>query len=290
MSFIRDRLPALRNRAFVASDLALLPLCAVVAFAARYDGLDHPEVRSMLRVFVLSVVPIKVLLLLWLGLYRRLWRYASVADVERLVLGAGACAAVDIVLGTVGLRSLGVLGGRISYAVILLDACLSAVAIALPRLAIRVAMRPARRQRDAGFRRTIVVGAGAAGGLIVRELAENSQLGMVPVALLDDDPRKHGLRLHNVPVLGNLGALERVASADDAERVFRFVRPEPAADRAPFRDMIVAHGSALTREPSPVSTKSSQERSTSTRCARSRSRISCAASRSRRISSRLRRW
>jgi hypothetical protein len=38
---------------------------------------------------------------------------------------------------------------------------------------------------------------------------------------------------------------ERVASADDAERVFRFVRPEPAADRAPFRDMIVAHGSAL---------------------------------------------
>ena len=38
---------------------------------------------------------------------------------------------------------------------------------------------------------------------------------------------------------------ERVAPADDAERVFRFVRPEPAADRAPFRDMVVAHGSAL---------------------------------------------
>ena len=58
MNFFRDRLPALRNRAFFASDLVLLPLCAVVAFAARYDGLDHPEVRNMLRIFVLAVVPL----------------------------------------------------------------------------------------------------------------------------------------------------------------------------------------------------------------------------------------
>lgn len=38
---------------------------------------------------------------------------------------------------------------------------------------------------------------------------------------------------------------ERVAPADDAEGVFRFVRPEPAADRASFRDMILAHGRAF---------------------------------------------
>jgi hypothetical protein len=38
---------------------------------------------------------------------------------------------------------------------------------------------------------------------------------------------------------------ERVTTADDAEDVFRFVRPEPAADRTPFRDMILTHGRAL---------------------------------------------
>src|SRR5688500_3238284 len=114
VSIIRDRLPALRNRAFFASDLILLPLCAVVAFAARYDGLDSPQVRDMLRVFVLSGVPLKVALLLWLGMYRRLWRYASVADMELLLLGAGACALVDILLGTVGLSALGLLSGRLS--------------------------------------------------------------------------------------------------------------------------------------------------------------------------------
>lgn len=40
-------------------------------------------------------------------------------------------------------------------------------------------------------------------------------------------------------------AFERVAPADDAEGVFRFVRPEPAADRASFRDMILVHGRAF---------------------------------------------
>ena len=83
---------------------------------------------------MLSAVPLKVLLLLWLGMYRRLWRYASVADVERLLVGAGACALVDILLGVFGLGALGLLPGRLSYGVILLDACLGALAIALPRL------------------------------------------------------------------------------------------------------------------------------------------------------------
>jgi FlaA1/EpsC-like NDP-sugar epimerase len=234
VSILRERLPALRNRAFFASDLVLLPLCAVVAFAARYDGLDAPGVRSMLLVFVLSGVPLKILLLLWLGLYRRLWRYASIADVELLLVGAGACALVDILLGVFGLGALGLLPGRLSYGVILLDACLGALAIALPRLGIRVARRE-RRYRDSGFRRTIIVGAGAAGGMIVRELSENSQLGMVPVAILDDDPKKHGLRLNNVPVLGELSALSRVAAAIGATDV---VIAMPTASGRTIREVV----------------------------------------------------
>ena len=242
MTLLRNRLPALRNRAFFVSDLVLLPLCAVIAFAARYDGLDAAAVREALPVFVLSAVPLKVLLLLWLGMYRRLWRYASVADVELLLVGAAACALVDILLGTFGLRALGLLSGRFSYGVILLDACLGGFAIALPRLGIRVARRE-RRYRDTGFRRTIVVGAGAAGGMIVRELLENAQLGMVPVAILDDDPRKHGLRLNNVPVLGELGALSKVAAAVQATEV---VIAMPTASGRTIREVVrEARGAGL---------------------------------------------
>ena len=215
--------------------MVLLPLCAAVAFAARFDGLDQPGVRHQLVVFVAAVVPLKLLLLLWVGLYRRLWRYASVADVEMVLVGAAACALVDLAVGTIGLRLVGLVPGRVSFAVILLDACLSGIAIALPRLAIRLLSQGKRRFRDQGFRRTIIVGAGAAGGLIVRELLENAHLGMVPVALLDDNPRKHGLRLHNVPVVGDLKMLERAARAIGATDV---VIAMPTAPGRAIRDVV----------------------------------------------------
>jgi FlaA1/EpsC-like NDP-sugar epimerase len=228
-------LPGLRNRAYFGLDMVLLPLCAAVAFAARFDGLDQAGVRHQLVAFVASAVPLKLLLLLWVGLYRRLWRYASVADVEMVLVGAVACAVVDFAVGTLGLRLVGLVPGRVSYAVILLDACLSGIAIALPRLAIRLLSQGKRRFRDQGFRRTIIVGAGAAGGLIVRELLENAHLGMVPVALLDDNPRKHGLRLHNVPVVGDLKMLERAARAIGATDVV--IAMPTAAGRA-IRDVV----------------------------------------------------
>ena len=222
-------------------DLIFLPIAAVVAFSARFEGPWSADLRLALAVFVACAVPLKLLLLLWLGLYRRLWRYASVTDLEMLIVGAGACALVDVVLGTVGLTAIGLLPGRLSYAVILLDACLSALMIALPRLGVRVIVRHQRRYRHDAFRRTIVVGAGAAGGMIVRELAENAQLGLVPVGMVDDDPRKHGLRLHNVPVLGPLSALERVATAIAATDV---VIAMPSAPGRTIREVVRAAGAA----------------------------------------------
>ena len=237
VSLLRRRLPGLRNRAFFAFDLVFLPIAAVVAFSARFEGPWAADVLRALQVFVASAVPLKLLFLFWLGLYRRLWRYASVTDLEMLIAGAAACAVVDVVLGTVGLRAIGLLPGRLSYAVILLDACLSALVIALPRLAVRVVARHQRRSRDDTFRRTIVVGAGVAGGMIVRELVENAQLGMVPVAILDDDPRKHGMRLHNVPVLGPLSALEKAASTIAATDV---VIAMPSAPGRTIREVVRA--------------------------------------------------
>jgi FlaA1/EpsC-like NDP-sugar epimerase len=229
------RLAALRNRAFFASDLILLSAAAVVAFAARYEGPWPSDAAGMLRAAILVGVPVKLLVLLALGLYRRLWRYASVADLERLVLGAGACAVVDGVLGLAVMPALGIIPHRLSYAVILLNACLCALAIALPRFTMRVLVRRGRHSRDESFRRTIVVGAGVAGGMIMRELTENAQLGMYPVALLDDDPTKRGQRLHNVPVVGSVSELPRVAGAVAATDV---VIAMPSASGRAIREVV----------------------------------------------------
>ena len=189
MNSLVRRISWLRNRVLFLSDLILILGCAFVAFAARYEGPWTLELTNTFRAFVVASLPLKIILLLVLGLYRRLWRYASVSDLEVLGAAAVACAVVDGVVGVLFIPLLGLMPDRISYAVLLLDACLCALAIALPRLTIRVLARRDRRARRTDARRAIVIGAGVAGGMIVRELVENAQLGIMPVALLDDDPQ-----------------------------------------------------------------------------------------------------
>ena len=230
-----DRIPRLRNRAFFVSDLLFLPLCALAAFKARYEGIWTPEISSLLRAFLVATVPLKLVTLIGLGIYRRLWRYASVSDVEMLLFAGAAFALIDGVFGIIILPGMGLTATRVSYAAVFLTTCLGALVIALPRLAVRLIARPDRRSRHNGSRRAIIVGAGAAGGMIVKELSENPQLGILPVAVLDDDPSKHRLRLNNIPVVGPLSALDRAASAVSATDV---VIAMPSASGRTVRDVV----------------------------------------------------
>jgi FlaA1/EpsC-like NDP-sugar epimerase len=56
----------------------------------------------------------------------------------------------------------------------------------------------------------VVIGAGDAAQLVVKEMQRNPALGYTPIGLLDDDPRKRNLRLHGVRVLGTTADLEHV--------------------------------------------------------------------------------
>ena len=187
------------------------------------------------------------------------------------------------------ISALGLTVAPISFDVILLDACLGAVAIAMPRIGVRLGARRERRTRNEFFRRTIIVGAGAAGGMIVRELVENTQLDMVPVAVLDDDPRKHGLRLNNVPVLGDLRALARIAEEIGATDV---VIAMPSAPGRVIREVVrEARAAGLETRTVPGIVRDPVGREMRERAPPDRdSRTCCAASRSRRTSSRSPRW
>ncbi len=60
-----------------------------------------------------------------------------------------------------------------------------------------------------GEGKILIIGAGDAGALVVRELQKNPQLDIEPVAYLDDDPEKQGMVIHGVPVVGTLDDLEK---------------------------------------------------------------------------------
>jgi FlaA1/EpsC-like NDP-sugar epimerase len=121
----------------------------------------------------------------------------------------------------VGLPALGLAESRMSYGVLLLDALLAAGGMAAPRIGVRILERRGARARgrDAGYLQlpgALIIGAGSAGQIAARELAARKSAGFRPVAFLDDDPRKQGLVVGDLPVLGSSEDMAKVALATGA--------------------------------------------------------------------------
>ena len=197
-----------RNRYLLVIDALLLSVAPLVAYALRFEGFSWaPEHRKTAMVFTAVAVPVSIAVFFVFGLYRRLWRYASIAELE-LMTAAGATAGVlSFVLGLWVLPLSGLTPTRVPLLVLFASALLVFAIIGTPRLLMRIAgWRSVRRQKKSD-RRILIAGAGAAGEAVVRELRANPELGMLPVGFVDDDLQKHGMRLSSLPVFGPLNMI-----------------------------------------------------------------------------------
>ena len=186
----------------------LLAVVPAIAYAIRFEGWTWgPAQRATAVLFTELSLPVSLLVFFLFGLYRRLWRYASVAEME-LIFAAGATSgAVNWIIGGWLLRATGLTTERVPLSVLFTTALMTVAVIATPRMLMRVAGLQSRRRRSKGQRRVLIAGAGKAGESIVRELRANPDLEMEPIGFVDDDVQKHGMRLGNLPVLGTLRSL-----------------------------------------------------------------------------------
>jgi FlaA1/EpsC-like NDP-sugar epimerase len=156
---------------------------------------------------ILLVVAIKLPVFALSGFYNRWWRYVSTRDMwaafRGVVLGS---VAVFLVFGLFDVHRVAVPRG-----VWFIDLLLCLALVAGSRLLARTLIeRPLPGRIVTRGKEVIVVGAGDAGQLVVKEMQRSPALGYTPIGLLDDDPRKRNLRLHGVRVLGTVADLEHV--------------------------------------------------------------------------------
>ncbi len=202
--------------------LACAVVCATVttaaflgAFLLRFElsPLDEPA-GGWSRWFLGAlpvVVAVRLVVFLLVGLHRTTWRYASARDVLPLVKGtaAGSLVLVPLVMAQ--------WQGAFPRSVLAMDLVLCVVLLAAARFGYRLAREIVRGAPGRGAVPVVVVGAGAAGNLVVRAMHAGAAGGFRPVALLDDDPLKQGTSLQGVPVAGSLNDAEAVARAFGAE-------------------------------------------------------------------------
>jgi FlaA1/EpsC-like NDP-sugar epimerase len=153
-------------------------------------------------------------------MYRRYWRYASINDLAVVVVGVTVSSLCMALFVTIEHPAFPVGFSR----VVLFNDWLMMLALAGGvRLAIRVAHDPTTPSFNAvrrdGLRRVLVVGAGAAGTMVVREMRRNPQLNMEPVAFLDDDSAKLGKYVSGMRVVGDTESLPEAVSAQKIDHV-----------------------------------------------------------------------
>lgn len=227
-----------RNRYFLLADAASLILAPLAAFAVRFESFSWIGENFLLVLpYVLISLPLKLAMFYWAGLYRRLWRHASVGELNRIVIAGASAAAISGVIGLILLPGFGITETRVPFSVVFLDAMLAAIAIALPRLLMRTLGRHPSRRRDDVGRAALIVGAGDTAKLIVKELYATPALGLVPIGFIDDDIRKHNHMLCDLPVLGSISAIKDIVAH---HKVSEIIIAMPSASGTVIRQVVRA--------------------------------------------------
>jgi len=228
-------LSELRNRHVLAQDTIALALTPALALLLRVESLrQFSGYFDALVVYTLVALIIRIVVFCCLGLYNRYWRYATVDELVQIVV------AVVIATGLICLlfliqQAIWNSTYLLPRSLPLLDGLLSLFVVGSTRFSARLAERWLRQPPRADARRVLVVGAGDAGRTIVKELQENPRLLMVPMGFLDEDARKQGTRILNLPVLGGLDRLPLVVRRHNVGQVIIAL---PHAPGRTIRDLL----------------------------------------------------
>jgi FlaA1/EpsC-like NDP-sugar epimerase len=222
--------PVNRHRVWqLAFDAALIVGAWRLAFYLSFDQRTPIFYRHFLDWDVVAVVvAIKLTVFVLFGFYNRWWRYVSTRDMWGAARGVTvACAAAYLLLYAFPPNHT----SRLPHRIVALDFLLLLAFVAGTRLLARTLIERPRAGLMARGKEVLIVGAGDAGQLIVREMQRNRQLLYTPIGFVDDDPRKRGDRINGVRILGTTADLTHVLRDNRPDEVLIAIPSAPGSVR-----------------------------------------------------------
>jgi FlaA1/EpsC-like NDP-sugar epimerase len=225
--------PVYRNRTLqVAADIFLVALAYFCAFKLRFldDAGGIPDRYQTLLWSTIGLVAVgKVIVFAAFGMYTKWWRYVSGRDFLNILRAVAASSAILVVIFTVAQP----FEDDLPRSVAVMDFLLTLIFIAGARLAVRLIIeRPSRGARIPKGREVLVVGAGSGGQMVVRELQLNPNLAKAAIGFVDDDPRKRGMRMLGLKVLGSTDEIAPILDDTEPDEVVIAIPSAPGTMRA----------------------------------------------------------
>lgn len=200
--------PRIRNRIVLIGDLLVIIISVMGSFALRLDFGELPFYFPAILIMIAVALVVKVPIYYFFGLYRRMWIYASINELKLI-----ATAVTTASVATSGLMLL-LIGTELvrpgmPRSALGIDWLLSLVLIGGSRFALRI-LAEQSSSRNGESHKTLIIGAGDAGALVVREMQRTSKIDFTPIGFLDDDPAKQKQEIYGVPIIGTLADLPQV--------------------------------------------------------------------------------
>lgn len=242
----------IRNRYILIGDIIFIVISVLGSFVLRFELGDlFYAYLPFAYVMILVAVIVKPLVYYFFGLYRRLWLYASIQEML-LIAAAVTFASAVLALVMLLLFSLEVVNAY-PRSVFVIDWLLSLMVVGGLRFSLRLIAEKRQNTLNGAAgasraKRVLIVGAGDAGAMVVKELQKNPQLNLIPVGFLDDNPTKQKQQIHGVPIVGTVSDLTRaldrlrvneviIAIPSAPGRVVRMVADIARLKGVPFRTM-----------------------------------------------------
>lgn len=231
----------LHRAAQLLVDASLVTLAWWLAFAFRFDGGLQGVYARLFVATVGVVIGVKLLVFIGARFYTKWWRFTSVRDLQAIVIAVVIASLIITAVFSFWQPVHRPRGAAVTMprGVLVLDFFITLTLVGGVRFVVRsIIERPARGELVARTGKEVLIcGAGDAGNTMLREMQRNRALGYLPVGIIDDDPRKAGLRVQGTRVLGGRAALPAILRETKVDEV---IIAMPSAPGIVHREIVEA--------------------------------------------------
>ena len=216
--FYRNREAVIKGTALFLLDAVLIMACMAGALWMRYDfsfANIEPTFWDSVKSYMWINVACTLVLNMFCKLYTSLWRFASLEELKNAIVAIMLSSFVQYF----GMKLMDL---RVPRSYIFIYVMLLSVCIIGPRFSYRF-LRIAFHNHETIWQSkpvvTMVVGAGAAGYMLVREMKNSKHLNRKVPCIIDDDPNKIGTYLQGIPIVGGKEDIPAMAKKYNIEEI-----------------------------------------------------------------------
>ena len=220
----------IRNLYFLIADLILIIVSILFSYLLRLELVTAFQIylSSLLWLLGLSLL-LKPAIFYLFGMYRRMWIYASTKEL-RLVVVSVSSASFFVAILMLLLFYLNIFTA-FPRSVLIIDWVLNLVLIGGSRFILRLAIESHGAVNylsdNPRLDRVLIVGAGDAGAIVVKELQKTPKLNLIPIGFLDDDPTKKNMVINDIRVIGTVTEIQKVLENYQVDEVIIAIPSAP---------------------------------------------------------------